>query len=58
MPLYYEFRDDGITEKPAEIKGTYMEVVWYGAQPRRYEKSPVNQRTLSEQLQDLFKDFR
>ena len=33
-------------------------VVWYGAQPRRYEKSPVNQRTLSEQLQDLFKDFR
>ena len=25
MPLYYEFRDDGITEKPATIKGTYMD---------------------------------
>ncbi len=25
MPLYYEFRDDGITEQPAEIKGTYLE---------------------------------
>ena len=33
-------------------------VVWYGAQPRRYKKSPVDQRTLSEQLQALFKDFR
>ena len=32
--------------------------VWYGAQPRRYKKSPVDQRTLSEQLQALFKDFR
>ena len=25
MPLYYEFRDDGITEKPATIKGTYLD---------------------------------
>ena len=25
MPLYYEFRDDGVTEKPAEIKGTYLD---------------------------------
>ena len=24
MPLYYEFTEDGITEQPAEIKGTYM----------------------------------
>ena len=24
MPLYYEFAEDGITEQPAEIKGTYM----------------------------------
>ena len=24
MPLYYEFRDDSITEQPATIKGTYM----------------------------------
>ena len=33
-------------------------VVWYGAQPRRYKKSPVDQRTMSDQLQALFKDFR
>ncbi len=25
MPLYYEFRDDKVTEQPAEIKGTYLE---------------------------------
>ncbi len=25
MPLYYEFRDDEVTEQPAEIKGTYLE---------------------------------
>ena len=25
LPLFYEFRDDGITEQPAEIKGTYMD---------------------------------
>ena len=25
MPLYYEFRDDGITEQPATIKGSYMD---------------------------------
>ena len=25
MPLYYEFRDDGITEKPETIKGTYLD---------------------------------
>ena len=25
MPLYYEFRDDGVTEQPAEIKGTYLD---------------------------------
>lgn len=25
MPLFYEFRDDGITEQPAEIKGTYLD---------------------------------
>jgi len=25
MPLFYEFRDDGITEQPATIKGTYLE---------------------------------
>ncbi|MBQ8622551.1 MAG: carbohydrate ABC transporter substrate-binding protein [Oscillospiraceae bacterium] len=25
MPLYYEFRDDGITTQPAEIKGTYLD---------------------------------
>ncbi len=25
LPLYYEFRDDGITTQPAEIKGTYMD---------------------------------
>ena len=37
---------------------TTGEVAWYGAQPRRYKKSPVDQRTLSDQLQALFKDFR
>ncbi len=25
MPLFYEFRDDGVTDQPAEIKGTYMD---------------------------------
>ena len=25
MPLYYEFRDDGITEQPATVKGTYLD---------------------------------
>ncbi len=25
MPLYYEFAEDGITEQPATIKGTYLE---------------------------------
>lgn len=25
MPLYYEFRDDGVTSQPAEIKGTYLD---------------------------------
>ena len=25
MPLFYEFRDDGITEQPEAIKGTYMD---------------------------------
>ena len=25
MPLYYEFRDDGVTEQPAEITGAYMD---------------------------------
>ena len=25
MPLFYEFRDDGVTEQPATIKGTYLE---------------------------------
>ena len=25
MPLYYEFRDDNVTEQPATIKGTYMD---------------------------------
>jgi len=25
MPLYYEFRDDGVTEQPAEIKGSYLD---------------------------------
>ena len=25
MPLFYEFRDDGITAQPATIKGTYMD---------------------------------
>ena len=25
MPLYYEFRDEGITSQPAEIKGTYLD---------------------------------
>ena len=25
MPLFYEFRDDGITEQPATIKGSYMD---------------------------------
>lgn len=31
MPLYYEFRDDGVTAQPAEIKGTYLDnfrAVW------------------------------
>lgn len=31
LPLYYEFEEDGITEQPAEIKGTYMNLfknVW------------------------------
>ena len=31
MPLYYEFRDDGVTAKPAEIKGTYLDnfkLIW------------------------------
>ena len=26
MPLYYEFAEDGITEQPAEIKGTYLDL--------------------------------
>lgn len=34
------------------------EVVWYGAQPRRYKKSPIDPQTLSQQLQALFKDFK
>ncbi len=25
MPLYYEFRDDGVTGQPAEIKGSYLD---------------------------------
>ncbi len=25
MPLFYEFRDDGVTEQPATIKGTYLD---------------------------------
>lgn len=25
LPLFYEFRDDDITEQPAEIKGTYLD---------------------------------
>ena len=25
MPLFYEFRDDNVTEQPAEIKGTYLD---------------------------------
>ncbi|MDY3225935.1 MAG: ABC transporter substrate-binding protein [Candidatus Faecousia sp.] len=25
MPLFYEFRDDGVTEQPATIKGSYMD---------------------------------
>ncbi len=25
MPLYYEFRDDGVTAQPATIKGSYMD---------------------------------
>ena len=25
MPLYYEFRDDGVTKQPATIKGTYLD---------------------------------
>ncbi len=25
LPLYYEFRDDGVTAQPAEIKGTYLD---------------------------------
>ena len=25
MPLYYEFRDDGVTAQPATIKGTYLD---------------------------------
>ena len=24
LPLYYEFKDDNVTEQPAEIKGTYL----------------------------------
>jgi raffinose/stachyose/melibiose transport system substrate-binding protein len=25
MPLFYEFRDDGVTEQPATITGKYLE---------------------------------
>ena len=25
MPLYYEFRDDGVTDQPATIKGSYLD---------------------------------
>ena len=25
MPLFYEFRDDGVSSKPATIKGTYLD---------------------------------
>lgn len=25
MPLFYEFRDDKVTEQPAEVKGTYLD---------------------------------
>lgn len=31
MPLYYEFRDDGVTAQPATIKGTYLDnfkLIW------------------------------
>ena len=31
MPLYYEFRDDGITAQPETIKGTYLDnfkMIW------------------------------
>ncbi len=31
MPLYYEFRDDGVTAQPATIKGTYLDnfkMIW------------------------------
>ena len=24
LPLYYEFKDDNVTEQPAKIKGTYL----------------------------------
>ncbi len=31
MPLFYEFRDDGVTEQPATVKGTYLDnykMIW------------------------------
>lgn len=34
------------------------EVVWYGAQPRKYKKNPIDPRTISDQLGALLKDFR
>lgn len=33
-------------------------VVWYGAQPRRNKKNPVDLQSLTKQLQALFKDFK
>lgn len=33
-------------------------VVWFGKQPRRYEYDPLDKKSLTEQLNKLFKGFR
>ena len=33
-------------------------VVWFGSQPRRYKKNPVDPRIINDQVNALFKDFR
>lgn len=33
-------------------------VVWFGAQPRRYKKNPVDPKTMNEQLGKLLKPFK
>lgn len=33
-------------------------VVWFGSQPRRFKKNPVDKQNLTKQINALFKDFK